>query len=60
MTPRYRPENLLLCGLTPGPKELTAEEMQRFLKDFVTDLLNLYDNGVMVPTPLYPEGSFRA
>ncbi|GJF00598.1 hypothetical protein PsYK624_168910 [Phanerochaete sordida] len=43
---RYRPENLLLCGLTPGPSELNADELQFFMKAFVDDLLMLYERGI--------------
>ncbi len=53
---RYLPQNLLLCGLTPGPKELTGEELQYFMKAFVDDLLMLYDHGVLVQTLSHPAG----
>ncbi|THH29183.1 hypothetical protein EUX98_g5001, partial [Antrodiella citrinella] len=53
---RYRPENLLLCGLTPGPKELTSDELQFFMRAFVCDLLQMYDHGILVKTPAFPEG----
>ncbi|PSR70650.1 hypothetical protein PHLCEN_2v13455 [Hermanssonia centrifuga] len=52
----YLPQNLLLCGLTPGPKELTGEELQYFMKLFVDDLLMLYDHGIVAQTNAYPEG----
>ena len=54
---RYRPENLLLCGLTPGPHELTADELQLFMAAFVDDLLMLYDRGIIVKTPAFPDGA---
>lgn len=49
-------ENVLLCGLTPGPREFSAEELQRFISDFVTDLLRLYEHGISVRTPRHEEG----
>ena len=53
---RYRPRNLIIYGLTPGPTEWDADEIQVFQRRFVTDLVNLYDNGVLIKTPLFPEG----
>ncbi|EMD34886.1 hypothetical protein CERSUDRAFT_75776 [Gelatoporia subvermispora B] len=53
---RYRVENLILCGLTPGPHELTAEELQHLMDEFVSDLLDLYRNGITVKTLLHPDG----
>ena len=48
----------MLCGVTPGPHELTADQLQQFKKAFVSDLLNLYENGMVVKTPAYPEGVY--
>jgi hypothetical protein len=53
---RYRPRNLLLYGLTPGPKEWTSEELQFFVVNYVNDLIVLFENGMLVKTPKYPEG----
>ncbi|OCH83767.1 hypothetical protein OBBRIDRAFT_742729 [Obba rivulosa] len=53
---RYRVENVLLCGLTPGPRELSGDELQKFICEFVTDLLRLYEHGLLVRTPQYPNG----
>ncbi len=55
---RYCPENLLLCGLTPGPKELNADELQFFMKVFVNDLLKLYNHGILVKTANSPESKY--
>ncbi|KAH9928238.1 hypothetical protein B0H21DRAFT_712161 [Amylocystis lapponica] len=52
----YQSRNLILCGLTPGPKELNADELQHFMKAYVDDLLRLYNDGILVKTPLYPNG----
>ncbi|PSR77234.1 hypothetical protein PHLCEN_2v7995 [Hermanssonia centrifuga] len=43
-------------GLTPGPKELNADELQFFMKAFVNDLLKLYNHGILVKTANSPEG----
>ncbi|KAJ7747444.1 hypothetical protein DFH07DRAFT_747766 [Mycena maculata] len=41
---RYRPRNLLLTKLAPGPHDETADEFQRSMADMVTNLLMLYDD----------------
>ncbi|KAH9918997.1 hypothetical protein B0H21DRAFT_658912, partial [Amylocystis lapponica] len=53
----YQSRNLILCGLTPGPKELTADELQHFMKEYITDLLQLYNEGIILKTPLFPQGA---
>jgi hypothetical protein len=40
----------------PGPKEQTPDECQRFLRIIVNELLRLWKEGVLVPTPSCPEG----
>jgi hypothetical protein len=42
--------------MTPGPTEPTAEQLQHQLKLIIDDLLNLYENGILVKTPLFPQG----
>jgi hypothetical protein len=54
---RYRTENLLISAMTPGPTEPTAEQLQHQLKLIVDDLLLLYDYGILVKTPLFPNGT---
>ncbi|KAF7359564.1 alcohol dehydrogenase [Mycena venus] len=51
---RYRPRNLLLTKLSPGPHDETADELQRPMGEIVTELLMLYDAGILVKTPKYP------
>ncbi|KAF8578426.1 hypothetical protein K439DRAFT_1621346 [Ramaria rubella] len=53
---KYQTENLLLATMTPGPHEPTAEELQNHLKFIVDDLLLLYDEGIIVQTPMFPQG----
>lgn len=55
-TLRYRPHNLKLYGLTPGPSEFSADELQSFLKNLVDELIQLYEEGIFIKTPLYPQG----
>ncbi|KAJ7712854.1 hypothetical protein B0H16DRAFT_1811810 [Mycena metata] len=53
---RYRPRNLLLTKLSPGPHGETSDEFQRGMAATVADLLMLYDEGIFVKTPKYPQG----
>ncbi|KAJ6565433.1 hypothetical protein B0H10DRAFT_2112909, partial [Mycena sp. CBHHK59/15] len=52
---RYRSENLIFSGGT-GQKEPTAAQLQHYLKIIVDDLIMLYDDGIMIKTPEYPNG----
>ncbi|KAF7368195.1 hypothetical protein MVEN_00139100 [Mycena venus] len=53
---RYRADNLILSGMPPGPTEPNADQLQHPLKLIVDDLIELYENGVIITTPEYPEG----
>jgi hypothetical protein len=53
---KYQARNLIICGITPGPKEFTSDELQFFLKIFVDDLIKLYEEGIIIATPEYPAG----
>jgi len=55
-SPSYRPSNLIISSMPPGPTEPTAEELQSPLKLIVDDLLMLYKDGIVVPTMEYPNG----
>ncbi|KAJ7615964.1 hypothetical protein FB45DRAFT_757645, partial [Roridomyces roridus] len=52
---RYRSENLIFSGGT-GQKEPTAEQLQHYLKIIVDDLIMLYEDGIVVNTPEFPNG----
>lgn len=39
-----------------GRKEPTAEQLQNYLKIIVDDLIMLYEDGIVVKTPEYPDG----
>ena len=47
---RYRPENIILCGVIPGPKELKNLDM--YLQPIVQELLLLWE-GVMMDIQSY-------
>ena len=55
---RYRTHNLKLFAVTPGPKEFNSEQLQYVMKDLVDDLIKLYEEGIVIETPLYPAGKF--
>jgi len=42
--------------LTPGPKEPTVEQLCEFNRLLVDDLIELYEHGIVMKTPRYPEG----
>lgn len=47
---------MILSGIMPGPKEQDVDQVQRFLRPIVNDLLHLWKNGIVVPTPSCPNG----
>ncbi|KIJ11917.1 hypothetical protein PAXINDRAFT_83790, partial [Paxillus involutus ATCC 200175] len=53
---RYRTSNLLLTSILPGPKEQNPDQIQRFLRPIMSDLLRLWIDGIRVPTASCPEG----
>ncbi|KAJ7583887.1 hypothetical protein C8J56DRAFT_1166808 [Mycena floridula] len=48
--------NLLLAGILPGPKEADFDQVQRYLRVLVNELLRLWQDGVVIPTPKFPNG----
>ncbi|KAG1851633.1 hypothetical protein DFJ58DRAFT_842116 [Suillus subalutaceus] len=42
--------------ITPGPKEFNSDQLQHFMKNYIDDLLKLYDDGILIKTPGYPSG----
>jgi hypothetical protein len=46
----------MLHTITPGPTEFSADELQFVMKDYVDDLLELYDKGILIQTPAFPQG----
>ena len=49
---------MLVCTMTPGPTEPTAEQLQLHIKMLVDELLELFHNGIIVKTPGFKEGEF--
>lgn len=54
---RYRPENIFLAGIIPGPSEPRWHLLNCYLEPLVDDLLILWEPGVwFTRTALYPNG----
>lgn len=54
---RYRPENIYLVGIIPGPGKPSIDEINHVLSPLVGDLLLFYDPGVFYSqTPNHREG----
>lgn len=43
---RYRPENIYLVGIIPGPREPSLEQINHFLRPLVDDLRVLWSTGI--------------
>jgi hypothetical protein len=54
---RYQTSNLLCTSIIPSPKEQNPDEIQQFLRPMVSDLLQLWRDGIKVPTESCPEGT---
>lgn len=50
MSIRYKPENLILVGIIPGPHEPSLESVNHFLMPLVNDLLQLWNPGLTLPS----------
>ena len=54
---RFKPENMFLAGIVPGPHEPSLDKINNFLAPLVDDLLDSYTNGVYYTrTWKYPNG----
>jgi Transposase family tnp2 len=54
---RYKPENLYMVGIIPGPKEPQTDEVNNFLRPLVDDLLPSWKEGIWyTKTYRYPLG----
>lgn len=54
---RYKPENVFLVGIIPGPHEPSVEEVNHILRPLVDDLLVSWSPGIFLSqTPKYPAG----
>jgi hypothetical protein len=54
---RYRPENIFLVGLMPGPEHPSLTQINHFLRILVDDLLVLWNRGIYYSrTPSHAKG----
>ena len=54
---RYKPENLYLAGIIPGPDEPKLEKLNSYMSPLVTDLKKSWTDGVFFSrTALHPHG----
>ncbi|RDX39658.1 hypothetical protein OH76DRAFT_1328342, partial [Lentinus brumalis] len=53
---QYLPENIFLVGVIPGPKEPNVHQLNHILRPLVDELLEMWDPGIFLSTPLYPTG----
>lgn len=54
---RFKPENMHIVGIVPGPKEPKLTKINHYLKPLVDDMAESWHRGVQyTSTALYPEG----
>ena len=54
---RYKPENMYVAGLIPGPKEPSLTELNHYLKPVIDDLVVSWKHGIhYTRTVLHPSG----
>lgn len=46
---RFKPENMLVVGILPGPGEPNAYQLSNYIKPLVDELLELWNPGITVP-----------
>ncbi|KZV89288.1 hypothetical protein EXIGLDRAFT_771925 [Exidia glandulosa HHB12029] len=51
-----RYQHMIVTSVMPGPHEPSAEQMQEHLVAPVDDLLQLFEHGIRIYSPAYPEG----
>ena len=47
---------MILAGIMPGPKEQDSDEVQRYMRVFVNELLRLWRDGFLIKTAKFPDG----
>ncbi|KAG2191165.1 hypothetical protein INT47_006510 [Mucor saturninus] len=52
---RMKPENIILVGVMPGPKEAKTDQMNNFLEPLVDELVDFY-TGMTIKTAMFPGG----
>ncbi|KAG2740644.1 hypothetical protein P692DRAFT_201842449 [Suillus brevipes Sb2] len=54
---RYKPENMYLAGIIPGPKQLSLENLNHYIQPLMNDLVDAWGHGIKFSkTVCYPNG----
>ena len=54
---RYKPENMYLAGVIPGPTEPHLEELNHYLRPLVNDMVDSWERGIYFSrTACHPKG----
>ena len=53
---RFRPENMLILGILPGPNEVSLHKINHYLSPIVTELESLWEGVVLSRTDECPSG----
>lgn len=54
---RYKPENMYLAGIVPGPEEPKLEKLNHYIRPLITDMKKSWTDGVFLSrTAVYPDG----
>ncbi|CAK5266228.1 unnamed protein product, partial [Mycena citricolor] len=56
---RYRPENLIVVGMPPGPTEPTSPQLQNYSKIIVNNLIKLFEDGILIDIPGRPKRRYH-
>ena len=54
---RYKPENMFLAGIVPGPNEPPGDQLNHFLEPLIDDMVASWERGISFScTALHPSG----
>jgi hypothetical protein len=54
---RYKPENMYLAGIIPGPKQPSLENLNHYIRPLINDLVDAWQRGIKFSnTACYPHG----
>jgi hypothetical protein len=54
---RYKPENMYLAGIIPGPKQPSLENLNHYIRPLMNDLVDAWERGIKFSkTACYPNG----
>lgn len=54
---RYKPENMYLAGIIPGPKQPSLEHLNHYIRPLINDMVDSWERGInFSKTACYPTG----